>query len=1333
MFDVQARLAALGDPKPTHCPISDARVAVQATLRRRTAILDGLKDYEALLADPAGHPWRGVRESGRSLTLVDEVRRHLHQIAAGLPSFREIVDALESAGWQRAPSSMAHWLMQTRRVVQAASYPLIPLAWFAGDPREIATAYVQLDEATKSYRTARTTAAEFSEEKVLRAAPALFDALQRLRTSPRQVAPFQSKSLRKMCDFLQPLLERLKELLARLAAAQSSFEDFCQVVRVAPRQVPVREWEQYKAIQGLLDERVRPCREWFESAGRKELRRDADQCRELNRQAAEARDFLSERLSSKAFAPETAALAVEAAKYTSFWRRWLPSWRRVREQLTGLYRVAVPELSILLADIARLRDYHRHKGSARRVSDERAADVALDELGAPDWERTIAPLAVVESLDTVWATFPDLQAAFATNAFDRRLAAAALATFEQHHAAFTSAVAALGPSFGLPHVFQSEHPRGRSTAAMLTAALNEERVVWEGVLQAAVSLRSLLQDGGDLAVSTLETKLASLDALRSSAAKIRSIAGLLPLSESDRVGVRDRDWSSERKAGEWLVRFLHEHANQPPQELLDAVRRPDARAKLSAVAARVADLEERGFFTAWDGLMRLFGDERTSLGGRIADASLEALGEWLAARQSDVPRILEWTGLNELRRQAAEGGVDAVVVGAMEKQFAANEATSVYLAKFFRAWLDHVQSQTPELNGLGTETPDRIVAQFRELDRDAIDLASGRVRATLLNAPDRPRTSVGAPRGSELGILLGEVGKKQRHMPLRKLFAGTPTLLPRLKPCLMMSPLAVSTYLSAGDFKFDLVVIDEASQVRPHDAVAAVYRGKQLVVAGDQKQLPPTSFFERASTVDDDEDAEPEDQMADFESILDVCTTLGVPRRRLRWHYRSRREPLIAFSNRHIYDAELVTFPSVEDGGDPPAVRFEYVADGRWKSGSGNAFNPIEARRTAELVVEHFRRSPDQTLGVIAFSRRQQIGITDELERLRRKDGSLEQFFSDERDEPFFVKNLENVQGDERDAIFLSIGYGPDDHGRIAMRFGPLNLKGGERRLNVAVTRARESMTVVSSLKAQDIDLSRTDAVGAKLLRAYLDFAERGVEAFGTETTAGDEHAADSPFEVEVARALTQRGLIVRRQVGCSSYRIDLAVVDPDRPGRFLLGVECDGATYHSSKTARDRDRIRQEILESLGWSMLRIWSTDWIRNPASQVERVLAAVEQAKRTPPQFRKATPQVVATVVKPAVARAVARPKPTAADAASKTAAQCKSIDDVREHVLEKVVLERLGLYGTTQPDELIQAVSRELGFQRTGPRIKARVEATIEQLVTSGRLVRVEGGVRKSSS
>jgi very-short-patch-repair endonuclease len=589
-----------------------------------------------------------------------------------------------------------------------------------------------------------------------------------------------------------------------------------------------------------------------------------------------------------------------------------------------------------------------------------------------------------------------------------------------------------------------------------------------------------------------------------------------------------------------------------------------------------------------------------------------------------------------------------------------------------------------------------------------------------------------APPSSELGILLREAARKRPKLPLRQLFRKIPLILRRLKPCMMMSPLAVSTFLDTPDLEFDVVIFDEASQVRPYDAIGAIYRGKQLIVAGDQKQLPPTSFFDRLDSDADldestDEDEEEVTKIGEYESILDVCCSLGMPRKRLRWHYRSRRESLISFSNRFFYDSELITFPSVFDVDGSSAVTCHFVENGRWVPGQSGGFNPIEAKETAAVIVKHFENFPDRSLGVITLNQRQQFAVMDELDKIRRTRPDLAEFFSDSWREPFFVKNLENVQGDERDHIILGVAYGFDAQGKFAMRFGPLNQQGGERRLNVAVTRARYATVVVTSIRAEQIDLSRTKARGAMLMRSYLDFASRGIDAIkaAVDETADAEH--DSEFEAEVERALSAQGFNVRRQIGCGGFRIDLAIVHPERPGRFVLGIECDGATYHSSATARDRDRLRQEVLEGLGWRICRVWSTDWIRNPDRQIERIVTAYKEELARCDEV--SDPNEDSEPGKPAdrfqdEERPVLRIRRSDETNGGRSYA---NIDAVSDGVIRDTVLQLLRLYGQTTRDELIKSVAKQLGFQRTGRKIQQRLDSIIEQMAGQGRLSWAQDG------
>src|SRR5690606_25143254 len=463
-----------------------------------------------------------------------------------------------------------------------------------------------------------------------------------------------------------------------------------------------------------------------------------------------------------------------------------------------------------------------------------------------------------------------------------------------------------------------------------------------------------------------------------------------------------------------------------------------------------------------------------------------------------------------------------------------------------------------------------------------------------------PRPNLG-----QAAVIQREAEKKSRHMPVRTLLDKTSDIVPRVKPCFMMSPLTVSQFLPPG-YRFDVVIFDEASQVRPQDAVNCIYRGDSLIVAGDQKQLPPTDFFAQADDSDDDE--YDEDVPDSFDSLLDMCKGSGLIRSLpLSWHYRSRHEGLIAFSNRQFYGGGLATFPGSRETGDDVGVTFIKVP-GVYERGRSRS-NPIEADAVAQRVLHHYRTRPDLSLGVVAMSDAQAHAIEEAVERARTAHPDLERFFSEDRLHGFFVKNLETVQGDERDVIILSVGYGRGPDGRLTMAFGPLNRENGWRRLNVAVTRARHRVEVVSSISGSEIREGSNRSLNH--FKKYLDYAERG-HAVLEHAPLADDAAPESPFEESVLDVLTGWGYDVQPQVGVGGYRIDMAVRHPALPGRFALGIECDGAMYHSSKAARDRDRLREQVLRGLGWDLHRIWGTDWYRNRPEAETRLREAVEAA-------------------------------------------------------------------------------------------------------------------------
>jgi len=579
---------------------------------------------------------------------------------------------------------------------------------------------------------------------------------------------------------------------------------------------------------------------------------------------------------------------------------------------------------------------------------------------------------------------------------------------------------------------------------------------------------------------------------------------------------------------------------------------------------------------------------------------LDALAASAVAIVARAPRLAVWCAWVAVAREAREAGLGALVA-ALEGGAVAPEASVEALRSAYARWLAPLLIDArPELRRFSSVRHDDLIRTFRALDREVAELAADTIRARLsgsVPARDAPRAGAG------YGVLARELQKKMRHKPVRQLVAEMGPALTALTPCLMMSPLSVAQFLPADVAAFDLVVFDEASQITVPDAIGAIARGRCCIVVGDPKQMPPTRFFERGADEDDEEEAR------DLESILDEALAARVPLHRLTGHYRSRHESLIAFSNHAYYGGTLVTYPAADTR--DTAVHLRRV-DGVYARGKART-NPIEAQAVVAEVVRRLRDPALSRLsiGIVTLNGEQQRLVEDLLDQERRADPDLEAFFAAPDPargaggrEPVFVKNLETVQGDQRDVVLLSIGYGPTEPGgrTLSMNFGPLNRDGGERRLNVAITRATTEVLVFASFDPSLIDLSRTSATAVHHLKRYLDYAARGPVALGEALRPVQEGAYDGDVELAVAERLRSRGWNVRTQVGVSRFRIDLAVVHPDAPGRFLAGIECDGATYQRSPSARDRDRVRQIVLENLGWRLLRVWSTDVFTDEATSI-----------------------------------------------------------------------------------------------------------------------------------
>ncbi len=599
------------------------------------------------------------------------------------------------------------------------------------------------------------------------------------------------------------------------------------------------------------------------------------------------------------------------------------------------------------------------------------------------------------------------------------------------------------------------------------------------------------------------------------------------------------------------------------------------------------------------------------LGRRSLDQLADALDAATSADKSELEHSVSYT---HARRACLELGLDGFLKAiaedsrALESDFL-DQYDRILRHTLYRIWLGSVAlAERPALRDFSAREHERRVERFTELDAEQLGIDQTRALRELF--PRIPSPNVRARGKDEISILVRELNKKARIRPIRKLFADIPHAVLALKPCLMMSPLSVSTYLESATFQFDTVIFDEASQVRTEDALGVISRGKQVIIAGDSKQLPPTNFF--AATVAEDDDEGDEDyyeQAGSFDSVLDEAALLNPIS--LKWHYRSRDESLITFSNEEIYDGDLFTFPSNRTSGRDSGVEYVYAPTGVYEgSRKGNS---IEAARVADLVMAHFATyGTERSLGVIALGENQARIIEDKLLELRIANPDTERFFDTGTEEPFFIKNLENVQGDERDTIILSVGYAKGPNGRLSHNFGPINMDGGERRLNVAVTRARVNLKLVTSLDPSEIDASRVSNVGPRMLKDYLSYAKVGSSGEGAALSREYGYVDEDAFAKVVRDTLIDCGYEVEEHVGRSGCKVDLAIRHPEHSDCYCIGIVCDGNSYHAATTARDRDRLRTQVLRGMGWTLYHVWSRAWLQDPDRQKELLIDAVKQA-------------------------------------------------------------------------------------------------------------------------
>ncbi|MCH7412265.1 DUF3320 domain-containing protein [Belliella sp. R4-6] len=569
----------------------------------------------------------------------------------------------------------------------------------------------------------------------------------------------------------------------------------------------------------------------------------------------------------------------------------------------------------------------------------------------------------------------------------------------------------------------------------------------------------------------------------------------------------------------------------------------------------------------------------------------------LAEIQKHLPELKTWMNFVQVSNQGKSMHLQWLIDAYYNKSCDHDSLHAYFHYTVHRSIAEQVISKSETLSLFNVNLFESKIEQYKKIAIDFRNLTISELRSKL--ASNLPSTSIEAMQSSEIGILQRAIKNRGRGMSIRKLFDQVPNLLPRLAPCMLMSPISVAQYFDVDLNHFDLVIFDEASQLPTCEAISALARAKQAIIVGDPKQMPPTSFFNTIKLDEENMDVE------DLESILDDCLSLSVPSKYLLRHYRSKHESLIAFSNVNFYENKLLTFPSADDLNRK--VQFQHVK-GFYDKGKTRT-NVNEADAIIDYLRSHYNDPLRRKLsiGVVTFSQTQQNLVEDRLQELFMSDIKLEEY-ANESSEPLFVKNLENVQGDERDIILFSIGYAPDKDGKLSMNFGPLNRNGGWRRLNVAITRARNEMLVFATLKSDQIDLSRTSSEGVAGLKAFLNFAEKGHLMIRPEDILSNQ--SKKHLSKAISKKLIAKGLSVKCNVGTSNFKVDIAIVHPEKPQEYILGIVLDGHHYLNAQTTNDREMVMPSMLKSLGWNIHRLWTMDWYENSSKLVDGIIEKVE---------------------------------------------------------------------------------------------------------------------------
>lgn len=1203
--EVYATLAGLEDaPAPGGAPRSN-QGSSEALIEQ---LRDGEHQFGRLAGDPwrvaceADFPWRGFDEGHLDAELRAAATSEVAEVRAGVAALRDSSDLVSDAlGITRPWTHIeARELIDLLRHLEAA--PDIDAEWLsAGRPRETADTV----EQARTAHFARFASLEQLRKRAPETDPSALPAdlqstvglaVQALSGQIGRTDAWESDLLAQ----LPGLASALRGVVAQIDSLAGSLEDVGSMLGQPVRGASVADVDRVVALARLaFTAEARPDASWLGKAGLERAQGTLDEVGPLLRDYSARRGQILEQYDPAVFELEADAMAdrfeqvhVGAfARLKGAYRRDAKALKGTRSDSHGPSQSTVADLREV-AEVARLGDHldaesarmSRAFGSLSRGRETEPAVIAAAIATATQARQLVSPDARLEVLASRLCTGAEDDPAL--NLASDRLEAEveAVRRVVSHLAPFNGGGVALGEEVSLDK---------------LRVALDRVRPAVERLLRLAEPLL-LASVGGAPTLSDLEHWAKEVTTVHDLSSQIAASAPVWERALGVQYQGNDSDWARMASHADWIQGLVSRVGDPIPLPIVERVPTAGGWPERSNL-----ERHSTGLRTALERFASRFEAARAAM---ILEAgergSLEELGRFCDLLRDRTDDLTHWTDYRAIRGRAANLGWGVFVDALARERVRSDQVLPAFHRAFWTRRLERLFELHEPLGEFRGHTHERLRREFQELDRRLVAGATER----LIEQANANRPDAVVATGSEADLLLRENSKKRRHMPVRKLLGSLPELLPKLKPCLMMSPLSVSHFLTA-EHRFDLVVFDEASQVPPEDAINCIYRGSQLIVAGDDKQLPPTAFFQRSEGEAEGYDEEAEGTEEVMDSVLEAAVPL-MQEYSLRWHYRSRHENLIGFSNHHLYSNALVTFPSPEQESPRLGVSLTHVPDGVYDRGKSGT-NRREAARVVERLVEYLLDGSGRSIGVIAFSVAQADAVRDELEQVRRDRPELESFFTGDRLRDVFVKNLEAVQGDERDVILFSVGYGKDKTGRFTMNLGPLNGENGHRRLNVAVTRARERVEVVTSVLAHEFSLAEEAPRGVRLLRDYLDFAERGPAALRAELgeMGGD---FESPFEESVAAQLADLGHKAIPQVGVGGFRIDLGVVDPGAPGRFLLGIECDGATYHSTPTARDRDRLREEVLKGLGWSLHRIWSWDWVRDRPGEVRRLDEAVRAA-------------------------------------------------------------------------------------------------------------------------